>query len=249
VTLFLHQFRTEQLVFWRSREAAVFIFIFPIMLFLLLGSVYEGRTDEGWAHSDVLLVGLIGYGAANTAFAGLAITLVIRREDGLLKRLRGTPLPAVVYGLAVLASTLSVFLVQVLVLLGIGKLLFGAHLPERPLSLLVAVLLGALAFAGLGVAGAALIHSSEGASAVVNVIVLPMAFLSGSFGPTRSLPQALDILGDVLPLKHLLEVVGGIYLENEHAFAHPGSLAVVAAWGLAGIAVAVRRFGWEPRER
>jgi ABC-2 type transport system permease protein len=249
VTLFLHQFRTEQLVFWRSREAAVFIFIFPIMLFLLLGSVYEGRTDEGWALSDVLLVGLIGYGAANTAFAGLAITLVIRREDGLLKRLRGTPLPAPVYGLAVLASTLSVFLVQVLVLLGIGKLLFGAHLPERPLSLLVAALLGALAFAGLGVAGAALIHSSEGASAVVNVIVLPMAFLSGSFGPTRSLPQALDILGDVLPLKHLLEVVGGIYLENEHAFAHPGSLAVVAAWGLAGIVVAVRRFGWEPRER
>lgn len=249
MTLFLHQFRTEQLVFWRSREAAVFIFIFPIMLFLLLGSVYDGRTDEGWALSDVLLVGLIGYGAANTAFAGLAITLVIRREDGLLKRLRGTPLPGPVYGLAVLASTLSVFLVQVLVLLGIGKLLFGAHLPERPLSLLVAVLLGALAFAGLGVAGAALIRSSEGASAVVNVIVLPMAFLSGSFGPTRSLPQALDTLGDVLPLKHLLEVVGGIYLENEHAFAHPGSLAVVAAWGLVGIAVAVRRFGWEPRER
>ena len=249
MTLFLHQFRTEQLVFWRSREAAVFIFIFPIMLFLLLGSVYDGRTDEGWALSDVLLVGLIGYGAANTAFAGLAITLVIRREDGLLKRLRGTPLPAPVYGLAVLASTLAVFLAQVIVLLAIGKLLFGAHLPDRPVSLLVAVLIGALAFAGMGVAGAALIRSSEGASAVVNVIVLPMAFLSGSFGPTRSLPQALDTLGDVLPLKHLLEVVGGIYLENEHAFAHPGSLAVVAAWGLVGIAVAVRRFGWEPRER
>ena len=249
MTLFLHQFRTEQLVFWRSREAAVFIFIFPIMLFLLLGSVYDGRTDEGWALSDVLLVGLIGYGAANTAFAGLAITLVIRREDGLLKRLRGTPLPAPVYGLAVLASTLAVFLAQVVVLLAIGKLLFGAHLPDRPVSLLVAVLIGALAFAGMGVAGAALIRSSEGASAVVNVIVLPMAFLSGSFGPTRSLPQALDTLGDVLPLKHLLEIVGGIYLENEHAFAHPGSLAVVAAWGLVGIAVAVRRFGWEPRER
>ena len=249
MTLFLHQFRTEQLVFWRSREAAVFIFIFPIMLFLLLGSVYDGRTDEGWALSDVLLVGLIGYGAANTAFAGLAITLVIRREDGLLKRLRGTPLPAPVYGLAVLASTLAVFLAQVVVLLAIGKLLFGAHLPDRPVSLLVAVLIGALAFAGMGVAGAALIRSSEGASAVVNVIVLPMAFLSGSFGPTRSLPQALDTLGDVLPLKHLLEIVGGIYLENEHAFAHPGALAVVAGWGLVGVAVAARRFGWEPRER
>ena len=249
MTLFLHQLRSEQLVFWRSREAAVFIFIYPIMLFLLLGSVYEGRTDEGWELSDALLVGLIGYGAANTAFAGLAITLVIRREDGLLKRLRGTPLPAPIYGLAVLASTLTIFLAQVLVLIGIGMALFGAHFPERPLSLLLAVVYGALAFAGMGVAAAALIRSSEGASAVVNVIVLPMAFLSGSFGPTRSLPQALETLGDVLPLKHLLEVIEGIYLENESFFAHPGSLAVVAAWGLAGMAVAARRFGWEPRER
>ncbi|MDF2749204.1 MAG: transporter [Gaiellaceae bacterium] len=249
MTLFLHQVRAEQLVFWRSRQAAIFIFVFPIMLFLLLGSVYEGRTDEGWALSDVLLVGLIGYGAANTAFAGLAITLVIRREDGLLKRLRGTPLPAPVYGLAVLASTLAIFLVQVLVLIGIGEALFGAHFPERPLSLLLAVVFGAVAFAGLGVGAAALIHSAEGASAVVNVIVLPMAFLSGAFGPTRSLPQALETLGEVLPLKHLLDVLQGIYLENEHALAHPGSLAVVAAWGLLGVAVGVRRFGWEPRER
>lgn len=249
MSLFFHQLRSEQLVFWRSREAAVFIFIFPIMLFLLLGSVYDGTTDEGWALSDALLVGLIGYGAANTAFAGLAITLVVRREDGLLKRLRGTPLPAPVYGLAVLASTLTVFLVQVLVLIGIGMTLFGAHFPDRPFSLLLAIVIGALSFAGLGVAAAALIRSSEGASAVVNVIVLPMAFLSGSFGPTRSLPQALEALADVLPLKHLLEVIEGIYLENEHVFAHPGSLAVVAAWGLAGILVASRRFGWEPRER
>jgi len=249
VRLLAHQFRTEQLVFWRSREAAVFIFIFPIMLFLLLGSVYDGRTDEGWELSDTLLVGLIGYGAANTAFAGLAITLVIRREGGHLKRLRGTPLPAPIYGLAVLGSILAVFFLQTLVLIAMGKVLFGAHVPERPLSLLVAVVVGALSFAGMGVAAAALIRSAEGASAVVNVIVLPMAFLSGSFGPTRDLPQALDTLGDVLPLKHLLDVIGGIYLENESVVADPASLSVVVAWGLAGMVVAIRRFGWEPRER
>ncbi len=247
--LYAHQLRTEQLIFWRSREAAVFIFVFPIMLFLLLGSVYGGETDEGWPLSSVLLVGLISYGAANTGFAGLAITLVVRREDGLLKRIRGTPLPAPTYALAVLTSTLAVFLLQTVVLVALARLLFDAHLPERPLSLLLAVVLGAMAFAGLGVGGAALIRSSEGASAVVNVIVLPMAFVSGSFGPTRSLPQVLDTLGDVLPLKHLLDVVSGIYLDNEHVFHDPGSLAVVAAWGLAGLALASRRFGWEPRER
>ena len=247
--LFLHQVRAEQLIFWRSREAAVFIFVFPIMLFLLLGSVYEGETDDGIPVSEALLVGLLGYGAANTGFAGLAISLVVRREGGLLKRLRGTPLPPALYGLSVLASTLLNFLLQAVVLFALGGLLFDTSLPERPASLLAAIVVGALSFAGLGVAGAALIRSDEGASAVVNVIVLPMAFLSGAFGPTRELPGFLDAIGEVLPLKHLLEVFDAVYLEHEHVLSRPGALAIVVAWGLAGVAVAWRRFGWEPRER
>ena len=83
----------------------MFVFIFPPMLFLLLGAVYSGKID-GLRAADVLLVGLIGYGCANTAFAGLAITLVIRRESGVLKRIRATPLPMVTYLAAVLCSTL-----------------------------------------------------------------------------------------------------------------------------------------------
>jgi len=251
VRIFLHQVRSEQLVFWRSREAAIFIFIFPLMLFLLLGSVYDGTAEiDGVEHpvADVLLTGMIGYGAANTAFAGLAITLVLRREEGLLKRLRATPLPATTYGSAVLASTLAVFAVQAVLLVLLGRILYGAHLPERPFSLLAAVAVGALAFAGMGVGTAALIRSAEGASAVVNVIVLPMAFLSGSFGPT-DLPQPLAAIADVLPLKHLLDALRAIYLENAPVWTEIGSLAVVVAWGVAGLVVAVRRFGWEPRER
>ncbi len=247
--LFLHQLRAEQLIFWRSREAAVFIFVFPIMLFLLLGSVYEGETDEGIPVSQALLVGLLGYGAANTGFAGVAISLVVRREGGLLKRLRGTPLPPAVYGLSVLASTLLNFLLQAVALFALGGLLFDTSLPERPFSLLVAIVVGALSFAGLGVAAASLIRSDEGASAVVNVIVLPMAFLSGAFGPTRELPGFLDAIGQVLPLKHLLEVFDAVYLDHEHVLSRPGALAVVVGWGLAGVAIAWRRFGWEPRER
>jgi ABC-2 type transport system permease protein len=249
MTLFLHQLRTEQLIFWRSREAAVFIFVFPIMLFLLLGSVYDGETDDGIPVSEALLVGLLGYGAANTGFAGLAISLVVRREDGLLKRLRGTPLPPAMYGVAVLASTLVNFVLQAVVLFALGGLLFDTSLPDRPLSLLAAIVIGALSFAGLGVAAAALIRSDEGASAVVNVIVLPMAFLSGAFGPTRDLPGFLDAIGDVLPLKHLLTVFDGVYLDNEHVLASPGALAIVVGWGIAGVALASRRFGWEPRGR
>ena len=108
MTMLVHQLRFEQMTFWRSREAAVFIFVFPLLLYALLGSVYGDEID-GIPAEDVLLVGLFGYGAATTAFGGLAITLVIRREAGLLKRLRATPLPPPVYLLAVLLSTLTTF--------------------------------------------------------------------------------------------------------------------------------------------
>src|SRR4029453_5452256 len=90
--LFGHELRMQQLGLWRNRESAVFIFVFPPMLFLLLGAVYDGDID-GYPAVDRLLVGILGYGCANTALAGLAITLVVRREAGVPKRLRGTALP------------------------------------------------------------------------------------------------------------------------------------------------------------
>src|SRR5260221_8417032 len=128
----LHQLRLEQKVFWRNRESAIFIFIFPIMLFLLLGSVYSDTiTIDGTAYKSakVLLAGMLGYGVANTAFSGLAISLVVRREAGILKRLRATPLPPAAYLASVLASTLVVFLLQTLALFVIGRTLFGTAVP------------------------------------------------------------------------------------------------------------------------
>jgi ABC-2 type transport system permease protein len=248
VSVFVHQLRTEQRIFWRSREAAIFIFIFPPMLFLLLGSVYDG-TIEGHPAADVLLAGMLGYGAANTAFAGLAITLVIRRETGLLKRLRSTPLPQWTYLAAVLASILVVFVLQTVVIVVLGRVLFDAQLPTEWLSLALAVLIGVAAFAGLGLGAAALIRSAEGASAALNVVLLPMAFLSGSFGPTSDYPEVLRAVGDVLPLKHFVDLVGAVYLDREQLWEQGAGLAVVAAWGLAGLALAARRFRWEPQGR
>jgi ABC-2 type transport system permease protein len=248
VSVLLHQLSFEQRTFWRSREAAVFIFVFPLLLYSLLGSVYDGEI-EGAPAQDVLLAGLFGYGAANTAFAGLAIILVGRREAGILKRVRATPLPPATYLAAVLLSSLLVFALQSAALVALGVLAFDASLPENVLGFAGAVVLGALAFAGLGVGAASLIRSAEGVSAVVNVIVLPMAFLSGSFGPTDEYPAFLQAVADVLPLTYFLDVTYGVYLEGESLFADPGALAVVLAWGAGGLAVALRKFSWMPRER
>jgi ABC-2 type transport system permease protein len=247
VKLFVHQLRCEQLVFWRSREAAIFIFVFPLLLFLLLGSVYSGRIN-GHPAGDYLLAGMIGYGAANTGFAGLAITLVNRREAGMLKRIRSTPLPATAYLSAVLVSTLIVFALQTAALVALGRVLFGTQVPGQLGSLAVAVVIGAGGFAALGLAMTALIRSAEGSSAVVQTVLLPMAFLTGSFGPTRRYPGVLRAIGDVLPLKYFLDVVDAIVLSGRHVWSRPGALAVLGGWAALGIVVALRGFRWEPRE-
>jgi ABC-2 type transport system permease protein len=245
--LLRHQLKWEQRLFWRSRESAVFVFLFPILLFALLTAVYNGRLD-GRPAAWVLLAGMIGYGAANTAFSGLAITLVTRRELGILKRIRATPLPPAVYLTAVLISIMVVFAIQVASLFALGRLLKSTPWPSHLLSLVLALALGAAAFAALGLAITGFIRSLEGSSAVLNVIVLPTAFLSGSFGETQHYPKVLRALGDVLPLKYLLDLIKSIYLHGQQIWDKPTAVAVLAAWGVFGMVVAVRTFRWEPRE-
>jgi len=245
--LLRHQLKWEQRLFWRSRESAVFVFLFPILLFTLLTAVYNGHI-YGRPASWALLAGMIGYGAANTAFAGLAITLVSRREIGILKRIRATPLPPAVYLAAVLLSIITVFAIQVASLFALGRILKSTPWPGHLLSLVLALALGAAAFAALGLAITGFIRSLEGSSAVLNVIVLPTAFLSGSFGATRHYPKVLRAIGDVLPLKYLLDLINAIYLHGQQLWDKPLAVAVLGGWGLFGMAVALRTFRWIPRE-
>ena len=238
----------QQLLFWRNRESAIFVFIFPPLLFLLLGALYDGDI-EGYPAADVLLAGLIGYGCANTAFAGLAITLVIRREGGVLKRVRATPLSPSTYLAAVLCSTSIVFVLQVLLTMALGAGLYGAQGSENWPGLALAVLLGVVAFAGLGIGAASLIRSAEGSSAVVQLVVLPMAFLSGSFGSTDRYPGILQTISDGLPLTYFIRILKAVYLGGEPVWSEPVAIVVLAGWGLAGLLVAWRRFGWMPREQ
>jgi ABC-2 type transport system permease protein len=246
---FVHQVRSEQLVFWRSREAAFFIFLFPLLLFVLVGSLYSGDKYQGVPVKWAVLAGLVGYGCANTAFAGLAIQLVLRRESGILKRLRSTPLAPATYIAALLVSTLIVFGLQAIALFLLGRALYGTPFPSDVGSLVATLLIGAAAFAALGTATASVIRSAEGSSAVVNFILLPMAFLSGGFGPTKSYPAVLRAIGDVLPLRYFVKLVYAVYLHGNGFWTQPGALAVLAGWGVAGLVFTIYRFRWEPRER
>lgn len=248
MSLFAHQVRADQLVFWRGRESAIFVFLFPVLLFLLLSTVYSGDF-RGRDLTDYLVPSLIAYGVANTAFGGLSIMLVNRREYGILKRIRATPLPAAMYLGATLVSTLLVFALQAASITVLGRSLYGWALPVEWPSLVLAFALAAVCFAGMGFGAAALIRSAEGASAVVNVAVLPMTFLSGGFGPTRDYPAFLRAIADALPLTYLVDIVEGVVYENRPIWDQPTAVLVLLAWGVAGTLIAARSFSWEPRER
>jgi ABC-2 type transport system permease protein len=248
VKLFGHELRGELLLYTRSRELAFFTFLLPMVFFVLLGSTYGNDTVDGVKGSRFLQAGMIGYGAISIAFAGLAIIIVIRRETGVLKRLRATPLPAWAYITAVLVAFLTAFAVEVVALIVLGRILFGIGMPDRVGSLVLALLLGAVAFCGLGIGLTAVIKSAEGASAVVNAIYLPMAFLAGAFFSPHHFPQALRAIADVLPLTYFLRLTRNVMLHGEPIWTQGTNVAVVAAWGLLGVIVALRAFRWEPHE-
>jgi ABC-2 type transport system permease protein len=250
VKLFWRELKTEQLLFWRSREAALFTFFLPVVFFLIFGSIYGNSriTKEHIKAAPFLEAGMIGYGVASTAFAGLAITMVVRRESGVLKRVRATPLPASTYVLAVLASTFAVFLIEAALIIGIGRTLFSVGLPVRPFSLLAALVIGAGAFAAMGLGLTGLVRTAEGSSAVVNAVYLPMAIISGTFFTPKEYPEFLRVIADVLPLTYFTELTRDVMVRHHHLWAEKGPLAVVLVWGAVGLIGAVRGFRWQPRD-
>jgi ABC-2 type transport system permease protein len=248
VRLFLHEIVAQQRLFWRSREAAFFTFLLPIIFLVLLGSAYGDEEVDGIQASTYLLAGLLGYGIVATAFAGLAITIVVRRESGVLKRIRGTPLPASTYLAAVIASILVVIALEVLAQLLVGRFILDAEWPAAPLSFVVAILLGAAAFAALGLAITGLVRNAEGSSAIVNAIHLPMTFISGVFFSREAMPGFLQAIAEVLPLTYLLELLQALFTDGNGLADELGAVAVVSVWGAAGFILALRMFKWEPRE-
>ncbi len=248
--LLRHELRCQLRLYWRSRELAFFTFALPLIMFFLLGSVYGNdriKAEGNVRGADYLLTGMLGYAAIATGFAGLSIMLVIRRESGILKRVRATPLPAWAYVVALLCTTLLAFALEAVCMVAIGRIFFHTH-THNTVSLALALLLGAWAFTALGLALTAFIRSSEGSSAVVNAIYLPLAFLSGAFFSPHSFPAALKGIANAFPLVYMIRLVRDIALRDQQIWNRPGDVAVIVAWGLVGAIFAARRFRWEPQE-
>jgi ABC-2 type transport system permease protein len=250
MTLLLRETRIQQVLFWRNREAAFFTFLLPVVFFVILGAVYGDSfiEEEGIRGAPFLEAGMIGYGVAATCFAGLAISIVVRRESGVLKRIRVTPLPPATYICAVLASIFVVCVIEAILIIVIGRLAFSVGFPDRPFSLFLVLVLGTASFAALGLGATSLVRSAEGASAVINAIFLPVAIISGTFFTPEAYPGFLHAIAEILPLTHFTELTRNVMVGHDHLWDNAGAVAVVAVWGAIGLVAALRGFRWQPQE-
>ncbi|MBI5104815.1 MAG: ABC transporter permease [Solirubrobacterales bacterium] len=238
-----HQYRLERRMFWRNPTAAFFNFGFPLLFLALFGAIFSGDQES----LDVIVPGIAGMAVMSTTFSALAHNLVFLREQGVLKRMRGTPLPEGSYLGGVFANAVTNAVIQILIVVVAGKLFFHLDWPKDWLELAVYVAAGVTCLAALGVAWAHVIPNFDAAPAYVNIVFLPAIFISGVFYDVENSPSFLRDIAQALPLTHLIDGLSGALVTGSSIADNLSGLVVIAVWAAAGIVLAVRGFSWESR--
>ena len=241
--LLWRQYRFERRLFWRNPSAAFFNFLLPLLLLALFGALFSGDQDD----LDVIVPGIAGMSVVSTTFSALAYNMTSMRELGVLKRIRGTPMPSGAFLLGIAAHAVTNTALQIVLITVAGKVFFGVDWPPQPLELVAFVAVGVVCFASLGVALSHVIPNNESAPAYVNAIFLPLIIISGVFYDAEDVPSFLSGIAQALPLTHLIDGLSGAMVTGVGLGDHLSSLGVVVAWTVLGVVLAVRGFSWEQR--
>lgn len=247
--LAVRQVGYEHRSFWRNRSRAFFSFVMPVMLLVIFGSLTKGDriTERGNIDFATFFVpGILAYGIITSTFSNLAASLALLRDQGVLKRMRGTPLPPWAYlGGRVGSSTLAM-VELVAVVLALGWAAFGTHLRTSTLpGLVVTLLAGMVCFTALGIAATVIIPNADAAPAVTAALVLPLAFISGIFFVPERTPGWLTSVAGVFPVKALADALQLAYDPRTSGVGVAGhDVVVLGLWALAGVG-AMRSFRWE----
>jgi ABC-2 type transport system permease protein len=239
--LLWRQYRFERRLFWRNPSSAFFNFALPLLFLLLIASVFH--TDK--AELNTLVPGIAGMAVMATTFTALAFTLTFNREQGILKRVLGTPLPRSTYFGGIIASAVTNAVVQVLLIVTLGHLLYDVSWPKDWFALAVFTMLGVIAHGALGIAFSQAIPNFDSAPAYINAVFLPAIFISGVFYDDRHLPSVLKGIAEALPLKHVIDGLQGAIVTGHGITDNWQALAALAVWAAFGIYASVRWFRWE----
>jgi ABC-2 type transport system permease protein len=254
VALAAHEFRFDQKTFWRNPASVFFTVMLPVIFLLIFATIFgNDRIEElgGVKTTTYYVPAIISLAVVSATLQSLAISLTVDRERGLLKRTRGTPLPGWVFIAGRIGNSVVVSVLMLGLLAALGRVLYGVEIPwDRLPAVLVTLAIGAAAFSCLGIAITAAIPSEDAAAPITNVAVLPLYFLSGVFIPESEIPSGVLHVADAFPIRHFFEAFFTAWdPATVGAGFEWGHLAVVAAWGVAGLLVALRAFSWTPHAR
>ena len=231
----------------RSPRALGFTFAFPLVLVTLFGAINEGvkvsLAGQDVAFTQYYTPAIGVFGLTTACYTSLVVGLATARETGLLKRVRGTPLPVAVYLGSWSVGAMLTGLASVLLLFVVAIPAFGVDVPLASLpAAIVTAALGAACLAALGLAAGSLVKTSEQAMPLAQLTFLPISFISGVWFPLDGAPSWVTTTADIFPLKHIVDAFTGCFLAGTPSAGFAwGDLAVIAAWGIGGLIVATRR--------
>jgi ABC-2 type transport system permease protein len=242
-TLAWHQYRLERRMFWRNPTAAFFNFFLPLLFLALFGAIFGGDQET----LNVIVPGIAGLSIMSTTFSALAMNMTFLREQGVLKRMRGTPLPSGAYLAGIAANAVTNAAIQIALVVLAGRVFFGLGWPEDWLELVVFVVAGVVCLAALGVAWSHAIPNFDAAPAYVNIVFLPTIFISGVFYDVDNTPAFLRDIAQALPLTHVIDGLSAAMVTGRGLADNLSALAVIGVWAAVGSLLAVRGFSWESR--
>jgi ABC-2 type transport system permease protein len=237
---------------FRNRQQLVFTIFFPVLLLLIFGSVFTSSVLPGIKFAQYFTAGIIASGVVYTAFQNLAIAIPMERDAGTLKRLRGTPMPAAAYFMGKIAQVVISYIFQVTILILVGAVFFGVHLPTNATAWINFVwisLLGLLCFTLLGISFSSLAKNGDSAPALVTPVVLVAQFTSGVFIQFNTLPTWMQDAASIFPLKWMCEGMRSVFLGSKATALQPhgsyqlGDVALMLVlWSVIGGVLAWRTF-------
>lgn len=237
------QYRLERRMFWRNPSAAFFSFVLPLLFLALFGAVFSGSQKN----LNIIVPGIAGMSIMATTFSALTMNMVYLREQGVLKRIRGTPLSSNAYLGGILGNVATNSCIQLVLVVLAGKVFFGTGWPKDWIELLVYLVLGVACMASLGIAWSHVIPNYDAAAAYSNIIFLPMIFISGVFYDVDNAPTFLRDIAQVLPLTHIVDGLSGALVTGASLADNVNGLAILGLWTVFGVFFAIRGFSWEQR--
>jgi ABC-2 type transport system permease protein len=250
--LALHQFRYDQKTFWRNPASVFFTVALPLIFLLIFATIFgndELEELDNLKTTTYYIPAILTLGVIAATMQSLAFQITADRDNGILKRGRGTPMPSWVFFSGRIGNSLVVSFLMLIIVPGIGRLLYGVEIPWDHLpAVIITLAIGAASFCCLGIAFTALIPNEDAAAAITNAVLLPLYFLSGIFIPETEIPDGVLHFANLFPIRHFFEAFFAAWspATTGNGFEW-GDLAVVAGWGAVGLVLAVRYFRWTPK--